>query len=98
MRSGRYGPYFGCTNYPKCSFVANTRGAAKKRAEKEAPTPPKPKPIPTEIPCEECGAPMLIRTGRTGPFLGCSKYPKCRFSKPLPEGESADTLATSGAR
>lgn len=96
MKTGRFGPYFGCSAYPKCSFVANLRGDAKKRAAEEVPTPAKPKPIPTDIPCEECGAPMVIRTGRSGQFLGCSKYPKCRFSKPLPEGMTAETLATAG--
>lgn len=93
-KTGRFGPYFGCTKYPKCSFVSNLRGEAKKRAEIEMPQPAKPKPIPTDIPCDECGEPMLIRTGRSGQFLGCSKYPKCRFSKPLPEGVTAESFAT----
>ena len=95
LKSGRYGPYYGCTSYPKCSFVANLRGEAKKRAEAEMPSPAKPKPIPTEIRCDDCGEPMLIRTGRSGKFLGCSKYPKCRFSKPLPEGATAEELAAA---
>jgi DNA topoisomerase I len=97
LRNGRFGPYYGCSGYPKCSFVANLRGDAKKRAEVEMPRPVKPKPIPTDVPCDECGEPMLIRTGRTGPFLGCSKYPKCRFSKPLPEGETAESLAATNS-
>jgi len=94
-RNGRYGPYFGCTGYPKCSFVANLRGEAKKRAEVEFPDSarPKAKPIPTDILCDECGESMVIRTGRTGPFLGCSKYPKCKSSKPLPDGTTAEALA-----
>jgi DNA topoisomerase-1 len=95
LKRGRYGPYYGCTSYPKCAFVANLRGNAKKRAEEEMPAPDRPKPIPTEIRCDECGEPMLIRTGRTGKFLGCSKYPKCRFSKPLPQGTTAEELAVS---
>ena len=95
LKNGRFGPYWGCSAYPKCSFVANMRGEAKKRAERESPTPPRPKPIPTEIPCDECGEHMLIRTGRSGQFLGCSKYPKCKFSKPLPEGVTADASAES---
>ena len=95
LKSGRYGPYFGCTAYPKCSFVANLRGDAKKRAEVEMPAPARPKPIPTDIPCDECGQPMLIRVGRTGRFLGCSKYPKCKATKPLPEGALDAALATS---
>ncbi len=92
LKNGRFGPYFGCTKYPKCSFIANMRGEAKKRAEIEMPSAAKPKPILTEVPCDECGEPMLIRTGRTGPFLGCSKYPKCRFSKPMPEGLNAEPV------
>jgi len=88
-KSGRFGPYFGCSSFPKCRFVSNLRGEAKKRAEVEMPSPAKPKPIPTDIPCDECGEPMLIRTGRSGPFLGCSKYPKCKFTKPAPEGVAA---------
>lgn len=95
LRSGRFGPYYGCTGYPKCSFVANLRGEAKKRAEAENPAPARPKPIPTEIPCDECGSSMVIRTSRGSKFLGCSKYPKCRFSKPLPEGMNAEELAAA---
>ncbi len=95
MKTGRYGPYFGCSNYPKCRFAANLRGEAKKRAEIEVPTAVKPKPIPTDIPCSECGSPMVIRTGRSGPFLGCSTYPKCKNSSPLPEGATVEALASS---
>jgi ssDNA-binding Zn-finger/Zn-ribbon topoisomerase 1 len=95
IKTGRFGPYFGCTGYPKCSFAANLRGEAKKRAAVEVPTPDRPKPIPTDVRCDECGETMVIRTGRTGQFLGCSKYPKCRFSKPLPEGTTAETLAAA---
>ena len=96
LKSGRFGPYFGCSSYPKCSFVSNLRGEAKKRADVEMPRLAKPKPVPTKVACDECGEHMVIRTGRSGPFLGCSKYPKCRFSQPLPEGETAETLATAG--
>ncbi len=92
MKTGRFGPYFGCTAYPKCDFVANLRGPAKKKAEADNPAPPKPKPIPTNLNCEECGEKMVIRTGRTGPFLGCSKYPKCKATQPIPDGESVESL------
>jgi DNA topoisomerase I len=34
--------------------------------------------IATDIDCDECGKPMMIRTGRKGRFLGCSGYPKCK--------------------
>ena len=60
-----------------------------------SPAKAKPKPIQTDIPCDECGEPMLIRTGRSGQFLGCSKYPKCRFSKPLPNGSQPEVVGSS---
>ncbi|MBI4716897.1 MAG: type I DNA topoisomerase [Planctomycetes bacterium] len=97
-KNGRFGPYFGCTKYPRCSFVANLRGEAKKRAEAEMPGPVKAKPTPTDIPCEECGSTMLVRSGRTGPFLGCSRYPKCKASRPLPAGATAESLAAAAER
>ncbi|HWP39343.1 MAG TPA: topoisomerase DNA-binding C4 zinc finger domain-containing protein, partial [Tepidisphaeraceae bacterium] len=41
-------------------------------------------PIATDIDCDECGKPMVIRTGRRGKFLGCSGYPKCKNTAELP--------------
>ena len=29
-------------------------------------------------PCEKCGKPMVIRTGKYGEFLSCSGYPECK--------------------
>ncbi len=61
------------------------RGEAKKRAAIEMPETVKPKSIPTDVPCDECGEMMVIRTSKSGKFLGCSKCPKCKTTKPLPE-------------
>src|SRR5205807_2843986 len=38
----------------------------------------------TDIDCDECGKPMVIRQGRRGPFLGCSGYPKCKNTGEVP--------------
>jgi DNA topoisomerase I len=38
-----------------------------------------------EIKCEKCGAPMVIKVSRRGRFLACSRYPECKFTKPLPK-------------
>ncbi len=51
----------------------------------------KPKPQETDIMCELCGSPMLIREGRFGKFLACSNYPKCKNTKPL-EQETTDEI------
>jgi len=43
----------------------------------------KPKDIPTDMICEKCGLPMVIRWGKHGRFLACSGFPKCKNTKPL---------------
>ncbi|HFD39922.1 MAG TPA: type I DNA topoisomerase, partial [Anaerolineae bacterium] len=42
------------------------------------------KPEPTGEMCPECGQPLVIRLGRYGKFIGCSGWPKCRYTQPLP--------------
>lgn len=51
-------------------------------------------PSETDIPCPTCGRPMMIRTGSTGVFLGCSGYnlpPKerCKGTLNLQPGDEA---------
>ena len=36
---------------------------------------------PTDIPCAACGAKMVIKWGRSGEFLACPNYPKCKNTK-----------------
>jgi DNA topoisomerase-1 len=43
----------------------------------------KPEDVPTEMVCEKCGMPMVIRWGRHGRFLACSGFPKCKNAKPI---------------
>lgn len=40
-------------------------------------------PPPEPVDCQECGAPMLLKIGRTGQFLSCSRYPECKATRPL---------------
>ncbi|MCG3131638.1 MAG: DNA topoisomerase 1 [Phycisphaerae bacterium] len=97
LKRGRFGPFFSCTNFPKCRFVVNLRGDAKKRAEEELPAPQRPKPVLTDVACPDCGQKMLLREGRTGKFLGCSSYPKCKTTQPVPPGATEADLATASA-
>jgi DNA topoisomerase-1 len=41
----------------------------------------KPAPYPIGESCPECGQPLVRRTGKHGPFIGCSGYPKCRYTR-----------------
>jgi DNA topoisomerase-1 len=46
----------------------------------------------TDIVCPQSGHMMLKRLGKNGWFLGCSGYPECKFTMPVPgqEGEAID--------
>ena len=72
-RSGRFGPFIACENYPECR---HTRRLASDKKPDE----------PTNEVCRECGAPMLIKHGRYGRFMACSRYPECKHTRPIPLG------------
>lgn len=46
------------------------------------------KEVMTEEICPKCGSKIVIREGRYGNFMACSTYPKCKFTKNLPEEEA----------
>ncbi|MGB9889273.1 MAG: type I DNA topoisomerase [Anaerolineae bacterium] len=35
--------------------------------------------------CPECDAPLMVRWGRYGKFIGCSRFPECRYTEPWQE-------------
>ena len=77
VKWGRYGRFLGCANYPDCKNI-------KPLSTDDTPAP---EPEPTEIPCDKCDEPMVIRVSRAGSkFLSCSAYPKCKNAKPIPMG------------
>ena len=43
--------------------------------------------VPTDIKCDRCGAPMVIKYGRNGEFLACSGFPECRNTKDFKKDE-----------
>ncbi len=42
--------------------------------------------------CPECGSDLIKRSGRYGEFIGCSGFPKCRFTKSLEEDENKEKI------
>jgi DNA topoisomerase-1 len=48
---------------------------------------------PTDITCEKCGKPMVIKWGRNGQFLACSGYPDCKNTKPFVRNENGEVEA-----
>jgi DNA topoisomerase-1 len=43
--------------------------------------------IKTDLSCEKCASPMVIKWGKLGRFLACSNYPACKNTKDFREGE-----------
>jgi DNA topoisomerase-1 len=41
-------------------------------------------------PCPECGGKLTVKSGRFGPFIACSNYPECRYTKPLKRDKVPD--------
>jgi len=72
IKTGRFGKFLACTNYPECKNTKSIDANGVAHEEKIEPTDEK---------CDKCGEPMMMRHGRFGPFLGCSAYPKCKNIK-----------------
>jgi len=48
--------------------------------------------IETEIRCEKCGAKMIIKIGKNGVFLACSRYPSCKNTKDFVRNENGEIV------
>lgn len=81
IRWGRHGRFLACSGFPKCK---NTKPVAENGNDKVNNT----EQIlqKTDEKCEKCGSPMMIKSGRFGKFLACSKYPDCKNTKSLSIG------------
>jgi DNA topoisomerase-1 len=99
LKKGRFGPFYGCSNYPECT---GTRRIGKDGK-------PVPLPEPTGVTCPKCQeGEILKRRGRFGrPFYSCSRYPECDYatndlaqvSEYVPgQEESQDVQASSNGK
>ena len=70
LRTGRFGDFLTSINR-ETDFILNVDRKGGIRF-------PSPKPYLTDLPCPKCGTMMNLRTGKRGPWLGCSAFPKCR--------------------
>ena len=72
IKSGRFGKFLACPNYPKCRTTLpldeeTGKPAAPAAAEQRS-----------DMVCSKCGKPMVLKQGKFGPFYGCSGYPACK--------------------
>ena len=68
-RTGKYGKFVACSNYPKCKYI--------KKEEKQEEFHP-------TLKCPNCGDDLILRTASKGKnkgkkFYACKNYPKCKY-------------------
>jgi DNA topoisomerase-1 len=82
IRWGRHGRFLACSGFPKCK---NTKPIETDSTEHMAQGAEKASQQ-IEEKCQKCGSPMVIKSGRYGKFLACSRYPECKNTKPFSTG------------
>jgi DNA topoisomerase-1 len=77
IKWGRHGRFVACTGFPECKNTKplDTQGTKNNGQSTEVQE--------TDEKCEKCGSPMVLKSGRFGRFLACSKYPECKTTKPI---------------
>lgn len=78
IKWGRHGRFIACTGFPECKTTRPLE--TDENGQKSAET------FETDEKCEKCGAPMVLKTGKFGRFLACSKYPECKNTKAISIG------------
>jgi DNA topoisomerase I len=98
IKFGRNGEFLACTGYnkevgEKCDFTSDFHRDGEGRIVLDKAATPEM----SDVMCNVCGKPMVIKKSRFGPFLGCSGYPECsntrrigKDGKPAPLPEPTD--------
>ena len=90
IKFGRNGEFLACNRYPECDFTSDFHRDSEGQILLDAASAP----VASDVLCNLCGKPMIIKKSRFGPFLGCSGYPECKNTRriakdgkpvPLPE-------------
>ncbi|RMH26476.1 MAG: type I DNA topoisomerase [Planctomycetota bacterium] len=74
-KTGRFGPFLTTPLEEGESQEVGLILNIDKRGHVAAPSIP---PLETDLRCPTCEAPLNLRSGVRGPWLGCSRFPKCR--------------------
>lgn len=54
--------------------------------------------LPAGLDCPECGRPLVIKFGKSGPFLACTGYPECRHTSNFSRTEDGKVEAVAPER
>ncbi|MEW6455571.1 MAG: type I DNA topoisomerase [Acidobacteriota bacterium] len=66
IKSGKYGSFLSCSNYPDCDYTSPLIPKKKKFLDEK---------------CPQCSSPLQYRKGKYGLFVACSNYPNCNYIK-----------------
>ncbi len=81
IKTGRYGKFLACGAFPDCK---NIKGMEKTGKDGKVEVSEEMKALQEKYKgtaCDKCGAEMAIKSGKYGPFLGCTGYPGCKNIK-----------------
>lgn len=80
FRSGKKGPFLGCSAYPKCEYI--------KPLHQEQDNPHK---VIEGSSCPKCEHELAVKHGRYGIFIGCTQFPECDFVDHTDQAETQTT-------
>jgi len=90
IRFSATGPFLACSGFPECkngkSFERDENGKIEIREEETV----------EDQSCPQCDLPLQVKHGRYGPFLACTGYPECRYTRPLDRPGGAPEEETDG--
>lgn len=90
IKWGRNGHFLACSGYPECrntkEYTRNPDGTLTVL----------PATRPSDQTCPACTSPMVVRRGRFGEFLACSRYPDCKTTSPISLGVACPRPACGG--
>lgn len=47
----------------------------------------------SDVLCEKCGAPMIVKMSRYGKYLACPNFPECKNTKPYGKGDGKEEVS-----
>lgn len=75
--------FYGCSNYPDCDYTTTQEALEFNKDDYD-------ENFNWDQKCPNCSDKMILRHGRFGPFLGCSKYPDCKGIINIPKKGEED--------
>ena len=90
IRWGRFGKFLSCTAFPECK---NAKMFSKDEEGKIMVA----EPPSVDERCPQCDSPLLVKEGRYGKFLACSRYPDCKGTKSMSIGVNCPQEGCGGS-